>query len=62
MQKEVRDPILDAFNASALPNLPEDAPDDTDVPLLVTFKLGDLKRMARSKLHFETVTKPALGG
>lgn len=62
MRREIDDPVLKAFDEHAAPNLPEGAPDNTDVPLLVTFKLGDLRRLKQKREHFDTVTKPALGG
>jgi hypothetical protein len=62
MQRELTNPILEAFAEYAAPNLPANAPDDTDVPLLVRFKLGDLRSLKRKRDHMENVTKPALAG
>lgn len=60
MNRELTDPILAAFENVAMPNLPADAPTDTSVPLLVTFKLDDLLRLKRTYDHFKNVTRPAL--
>lgn len=62
MRKEIDGRVAEAYERLALPNLPDDAPDGMDVPLLVTFKLGDLRSLKRRVDHIENVTKPALRG
>lgn len=60
--QEIDRPILKAFEEVAVPNLPTDAPDNTDVPLLVTFKLGDLRSLKRRREHLDNVTRKAFTG
>lgn len=62
MRKEIDGRVAEAFVKNAMPNLPDDAPDSMDVPLLVTFKLGDLRSLKERVDHIEKVTKPALRG
>ena len=47
MRRSLADAILAAFEQYAKPNLPADMPDNTPVPLLVNFKLGDLRSLER---------------
>ena len=62
MRREIDEPIIAAFNEFAAKHLPDDLPDDTDVPLLVTFKLGEIRRLKRHREHMDNGVKAALGG
>jgi hypothetical protein len=47
MRRSLADAILKAFREYAEPNLPEGLPDNHPTPLLVEFRLGDLRALAR---------------
>lgn len=46
MRASLADAILKAYE-DIQHNIPEDAPDNTNCPLLVQFKLGDVRSLAR---------------
>ena len=47
MRRSLADAILKAFSHYAKPNLSDDMPDHTPIPLLVNFTLGDLRSLER---------------
>lgn len=47
MRRSLADAILKAYAEYAKPNLPDGLPDSHNVPLLVQFKLGDLRSLER---------------
>lgn len=48
MQRTLADAILKPYREIAKPELPDDLPKDHLVPLLVTFRLGDLQSLDRT--------------
>lgn len=46
-RRSLADAILLAYAELVEPNLPDDVPDEFRVPLLVRFRLGDLRRLKR---------------
>lgn len=60
MRREIDGPVIAAFEKYVEPNLPADAPADTNVQILCAFKLGDLLSLRRARQHMDNVTKPVL--
>jgi hypothetical protein len=47
MRRSMAGAILKAYDECAVPNLPEGMPDSYPTPLLVMFRLGDLRSLKR---------------
>lgn len=45
MRKTMADAICKAYGEFVVKNIPDDLPDGTNIPLLVNFKLGDLRAL-----------------
>lgn len=50
MNEEMRRAILEAYVAYAEHNLPATTPDNYPVPILVRFRLGDLRKLKRESV------------
>ena len=61
MRSSMADAIIKAFD-SIKDNIPEDAPDNLDTPLLVNFKLGDIRSYVRGVRSMREAAKNATGG
>lgn len=58
MQRAMADAILEAFKVAEA-NLPDDAPGDTRCPLLVSFRLRDLKSLKSTIEEVDRMTPHA---
>lgn len=61
MKSTVADAIIAAYE-NIKHHIPEDAPDNTACPLLVQFKLGDVRSLVRSIKSLRENAKLATGG
>ncbi len=61
MRSSMSDAIIKAYD-NIKDNIPEDAPDNLDTPLLVNFKLGDVRSFVRGIKSMRENAKNATGG